>query len=132
MLLQRDAFLYSTRGMLGFSGADSWPEFFAEGQVIKTRLVLFNLIPAWSYEIRVVRVDSSNRLFVSQEKGGLIRKWNHRKWIEEGAEAACRYTDEIDIDAGVLTFFIWTYAHVFYRYRQRRMRRWAADACSAR
>ena len=62
MLLQRDAFLYSTRGMLGFSGADSWPEFFAEGQVIKTRLVLFNLIPAWSYEIRVVRVDSSNRL----------------------------------------------------------------------
>ena len=125
MLLQRDAFLYITHGMLGFRGAEEWPEVFAEGQVIETQLLFLNIFPVWKHRSHVIRVDHENMKIASQEEGGCIRRWNHRIWIEGGSESSCKYTDEIDIDAGIFTFFIWIYAHVFYRYRQRRMRKLA-------
>lgn len=125
MLLQRDAFLYITRGMLGFKGAEAWPEFFEEGQVIETRLLFFSFIPAWKHTLRLARVDHENMEIASREEGGFVRRWNHRKWIEEKSERSCLCTDEIDIDAGLLTWLIWAYAHIFYRYRQRRMRQMA-------
>ena len=125
MLLQRDAFLYITRGMIGFRGAEEWPEVFEEGQVIETQLLFFNIIPAWEYRLKLTRVDHEKMEIASQEGGGFIRRWNHRKWIEGGSESSCRYIDEIDIDAGIFTFFIWIYAHVFYRYRHGRMRKLA-------
>jgi len=125
MLLQRDAYLYVTRGMLGFKGAEEWPEVFEEGQVLETKLLLFNVIPAWKHRLRLIRVDHENIEIASQEDGGFVRRWNHRKWIEDQSERSCMYTDEIDIRAGLLTWFIWAYAHVFYRYRQKRMRRMA-------
>ena len=125
MLLQRDAFLYVTRGMLGFKGAEEWPEVFEEGQVLETKLLLFNVIPAWNHRLRLIRVDHENMEIASLEDGGFVRRWNHRKWIEDQSERRCMYTDEIDIRAGLLTWFIWAYAHVFYRYRQKRMRRMA-------
>ena len=125
MLLQRDAFLHTTRGMLGFKGAKEWPETFEEGQVIETRLLLFNIVPAWKHTLRLIRVDDENMEIASREEGGFIEQWNHRKWIEEESECSCLYTDEIDIHAGLLTWLVCAYAHVFYRYRQRRMRQMA-------
>ena len=125
MILQRDAILYITRGLLGFKGAEEWPEVFEEGQVIETRLLLFNLFPAWKHRMRLVRIDQENMELASREEGGLVRRWDHRKWIEEESATSCQYVDEIDIDAGWFTFFIWTFAHFFYRYRQRRMRQMA-------
>ena len=125
MILQRDAFLHITRGMLGFRGAEDWPELFREGQKAEPRLLFFNLLPAWKHRMHIIRVDHENMELVSQEGGGLVGRWDHRKWIEEESESSCHYTDEIEIRAGLLTFLIWAYAHLFYRYRQRRMRRMA-------
>ena len=125
MILQRDAFLHITRGMLGFRGAEEWPNAFHEGQFIETRLLLFNLVPAWKHRMRLIRIDHDKMELSSEEQGGLVRRWDHRKWIEEDSESRCLYTDEIDIDAGLLTFLIWAFAHCFYRYRQRRMRQLA-------
>ncbi len=120
-LLQRDAFLYITRGMLAFRGAEQWPEIFHEGQEVETRLLLFNFIPAWKHTLRIIRIDDDKTELASEEAGGLIKRWNHLKWVEKESEQSCIYTDEIDINAGLLTFFVWLYAHIFYRYRQRRM-----------
>lgn len=125
MLLQRDDFLYYTRGFLGFKGAEAWPEQFEEGQVVEARLLFFNLIPAWKHTLRVIRVDDEGMEIASEEAGGIVRRWNHRKWVEDESEARCFYADEIDIDAGLLTVLIWAYAHFFYRYRQWRMRKLA-------
>jgi hypothetical protein len=112
--------------MLGFAGAEQWSELFEEGQVLETRLLFFNVIPAWKHKLRLIEVDPENMNISSQEEGGPVRRWNHRKWIEAVSAKSCLYTDEIDIDAGLLTWLIWAYAHVFYRYRQRRMRHLAA------
>jgi hypothetical protein len=124
-LLKRDTFLTITRGMLGFRGADQWPETFEEGLVIETRLVFFHVIPAWTHTLRIVEVDAETLMLASEEQGGPIRRWNHRIFLEARTERRCHYRDEIDIEAGVLTPAVWAFAQLFYRYRQRRWRRLA-------
>jgi hypothetical protein len=124
-LLQRDTFLHITRGALGYRGADQWPEVFAEGTEIETRLLFLHALPGWKHTIRVVQVDHENLLLASEERGGFIRRWNHRIWLEPLDGTRCQYTDEIDIEAGWLTPAVWAYAHLFYRYRQRRWRQLA-------
>ena len=126
-LLRRDTFLHITRGMLGFRGSDAWPERFWEGTVIHTRLLFFHAIPGWMHTLTVVHVDRENLVLTSEESGGIVKTWNHRIRVEPQNDDHCRYTDEIEIEAGPFTPLIWAWAHVFYRYRQHRWRRLARD-----
>jgi hypothetical protein len=112
--------VHVTRGMLGFSGAHRFPEEWREGDVVRTRLLFFNLVPAGVHELRIVRVDERNREIYSNERDALVPVWNHRIKVEEISSSRCRYTDEIEIHAVMLTPLVWLYAHLFYRYRQRR------------
>ena len=50
----------------------------------------------------------------------LIKSWDH-KIILEPVGGATRYTDEVEIHAGLLTVPAWLFAHLFYRHRQRRL-----------
>ena len=124
-LLKRDTFLYITHGMLGFAGADQWPAEFREGTEVEARLLFFHLVPTWKHHLRIVRVDERKRELISKEHGGFVRQWNHRITIEPQLTQRCRYTDEIEIRAGLLTPVVWVFAQVFYRYRQMRWRRLA-------
>jgi hypothetical protein len=119
-LQRKTTFLFITRGMLGFSGSDNWPERFAEGLKIECRLWFLHVLPSWRHFLNVIRIDGEAMKLVSHERGGPMRKWNHTIRIKPLTESTCHYEDEIDINAGVLTPLIWLYAHVFYRYRQRR------------
>jgi hypothetical protein len=130
LLLERDTFLYITRGMLGFTGTQDWPARFSEGVEIETRLRFFNLLPGWSHSLRVVRVDERAKRLESEEHGGPIRRWDHRIVLQPLSEHRCRYIDEIEIEAGALTAFVWAFAQVFYRYRQMRWLRLIARAKS--
>jgi hypothetical protein len=124
-LLERDTFLFVTKGMLGFQGSDQWPDRFQEGFEIETRLKFFHLIPGWRHSLRIVRIDEKNHELSSEENGWFINRWNHRILIEKITDQRCLYTDEIEIRAGFLTVLIWAYANTFYRYRQSRWRRLA-------
>lgn len=52
----------------------------------------------------------------------LIEKWDHWISVAPHEKGGTRYQDEVEIAAGVLTPFIWIFAQVFYRHRQRRWR----------
>jgi hypothetical protein len=54
--------------------------------------------------------------------GDLVRVWDHVITIEPIDQGRCRYTDRVDVKAGLLTPFIWTFARIFYAHRQRRWR----------
>jgi hypothetical protein len=58
--------------------------------------------------------------------GELIATWDHRIIMRETEDRRTHYTDQVEIRAGLLTPFIWAYASLFYRYRQRRWRRLVA------
>lgn len=119
-LQRKQTFLYITRGMLGFSGSDSWPERFAPGLEIQCRLWFLHVLPGWRHFLSVISVDHESMVLLSHERGGPMRKWNHTIRIKAVSEATCNYEDEIEIEAGALTPFVWLYAHIFYRHRQRR------------
>ncbi|WP_374137484.1 hypothetical protein [Sphingomonas sp.] len=54
--------------------------------------------------------------------GDLIKRWDHWITIEPIAPDRCRYTDEVEVSAGIFTPFIWLFALVFYAHRQSRWR----------
>jgi hypothetical protein len=121
-----DTFRYVTRGVLGYRVTEGTPDDLREEMVVRGRLYFFHVLPAWTHSIRVVRVDEQAREILTSENGGPVENWGHLIRVQHGPEPGrSRYTDQIDIRAGVLTPLVWAYAHVFYRYRQARWRRLA-------
>ena len=123
LLLQRNTFLYITKGFLGFTGSKNWPEKFFEGLFIQTRLIFYHIIPSWKHQLQIVTLDHNIHELLSNENGGPVRSWKHLIRIEPETDLKCRYMDQVDIKAGIFTPFIWGYAHIFYRYRQRRWKK---------
>ena len=56
---------------------------------------------------------------------GLVTVWDHRIELRE-VHGMTRYTDVVEVRAGVLTPVAWLFAQVFYRHRQRRLNRLVA------
>ena len=54
--------------------------------------------------------------------GQLATMWDHTIRVEPGLGGGTEYTDIVEVRAGVLTPFVWIFAEVFYRHRQRRWR----------
>lgn len=52
----------------------------------------------------------------------LISKWDHWISVEPDMDSGTRYTDEVEVSAGVMTPLIWAFAQTFYGHRQRRWR----------
>lgn len=63
--------------------------------------------------------------------GTLIHKWDHWIFLEDIGNGRTRYTDRLDVEAGVLTPFVWLFARLFYGHRQRRWRTLVATRFTA-
>jgi ligand-binding SRPBCC domain-containing protein len=121
-LLQRlETLLYITRGMVSMEPVEV-PDQVREGAVIRLKIKVLNAPPAMDYEMRFVRVDPAAHVMLTNEHGGVIRHWVHRITVEQLSAGRCLYTDQIDIDAGLMTPLVAGFARVFYRIRQRRFR----------
>lgn len=90
------------------------------GRNYRLKLYLFKWIPLGSHTIQLVKVDRGQNVISSRERGLLAPVWNHDITFHEVSPGLVSYTDEIEIRAGWLTPFIWLFAQVFYRHRQRR------------
>lgn len=90
------------------------------GRPYPLELRFLKFVPLGRHTILLVEIDRARNRIVSQERGSLARVWNHTIRFQESSPGQVDYTDEIDIRAGVLTPFIWAFAHLFYRHRQRR------------
>jgi hypothetical protein len=84
------------------------------------RLRLFGLIPMGEHTIKLVEIDRQTNTIRSRENGSLAAVWNHKITFRKAGPCTVRYTDDIEIRAGLLTPAIWLFAHLFYRHRQRR------------
>jgi hypothetical protein len=90
------------------------------------KLRLFGLLPIGTQWI-VITCDNFKSTFGTGRyhlrddgTGTLAKRWDHRIFIEALTGTRCRYTDIVDIEAGVLTPMIWILAQMFYWHRQRR------------
>jgi hypothetical protein len=93
------------------------------------RVLLFGAIPMGEQWIDVSRLAAGPDSFQLRDNGwgSLARRWDHLITIDPVGPGTCRYTDRVDIAAGVLTPLIWAFAQLLYRHRQRRWRVLAAD-----
>ena len=124
LLKKSSTLIFITKGLLSFSDSDQFPEEWLENRSVTSRLKFFGLFPAWNHEIYFQKISDSVLEIITEEQGGIVSKWEHLiKVSPTYNDAIILYTDQIDIEAGLFTPFVWLYAHLFYRYRQLRWKR---------
>jgi hypothetical protein len=108
-----------------------FPERWLEGATLHFRIYLFGIVPLGTHTISLERIDPAAREIQSRESEWLVRRWDHLVRVCPTGNGQTLYSDEIIIDAGWATFFVWLFAHWFYRHRQRRWRRVARRLAAA-
>ena len=90
-----------------------------ENAVFSFRFKLFGFIPLGTHTINVISFSESGGIY-THEHNPHVPIWNHRIIIEQIDQNKTRYTDEIEIDAGWKTPFVYLWAKAFYAHRQRK------------
>jgi len=127
-----DAFELVTAGLVRYAPTRGRSGPIPEGEELRGWLLLGGVLPISRHRLRVERIDPAARVLLTDEGGGPVRRWRHRIEVTPLDDGRCRYSDEIDIDAGALTPLVRAFAEVFYRARQRRWRRLAPLLAAAR
>ena len=99
-----------------------FPERWSEGLTIQCKSFVFGVIPIGVRTLHIEKIDQKNYEIQSREHDPLIARWDHLVSIKPLDDSRSIYRDTIDIDAGSLTFVVWSWANWFYRHRQRRWR----------
>ena len=81
------------------------------------RFRLFGIIPYGIHRINVIRFDKE-RIY-THEGNEHVPIWNHEILLKDMGDR-CEYTDNVEIGAGRKTIFIYLWACLFYRHRQRK------------
>ncbi|MCR4951657.1 MAG: hypothetical protein K6A40_10075 [Solobacterium sp.] len=87
------------------------------GSTSEYRLKLFGVIPFGTHRIHIVRFDPE--AVSSREGNEHVPVWNHDITMIPLDSSHTKYTDQVEIQAGWKTLFIWLWANAFYAYRQR-------------
>lgn len=125
-ILDPRALAESMTGALSYSGLPEDPVF--EGQRIVVSIKRWGWLPLGQWTIDVIRRDDERFILESAEHGGLIRRYRHRLEVEPLGDTEARYTDYLDVDAGILTDLVFPTFVALYtvRHEQRRARLLAA------
>ena len=124
--VQRPALLrYITHPLVHFEpiAPNTFPPAWREGRY-RVRMRLFGILPGGTQWI-VIRLKVSPGIYelFDDGQGDLIAHWRHHITLRPTPEGFTHYTDTVDIEAGLLTWGVWLYANVLFRYRQSRWRR---------
>ncbi|MFM7785273.1 MAG: hypothetical protein ACKPE6_11630 [Gammaproteobacteria bacterium] len=118
---------YVAAPLLRFSPVDGgrFPPVWAEGSH-RVRLRLFGRLPFGEQAIVISFPPCAEGVAIHDAgHSALIPVWDHLITLVP-VESGVRYRDQLEVKAGLLTPFIWLFAQVFYRHRQRRWRRLVA------
>ena len=73
-----------------------------------------------TFDITLVTIEQEGNLIECKESGALSPVWNHTIRFLMLENGKLHYTDEIEFQAGLLSGFIWVFAHLFYHHSQQR------------
>jgi len=93
------------------------------GKEYSLNLYLFKYIPLGSHEIVIKSIDTKANEIISKESGLLAKTWNHTITFNSINSKQINYTDSLEKKSGIITIFVWLFAHIFYRHRQRKWRK---------
>jgi hypothetical protein len=123
-------FAHVTAPLVAFAPVDPprLPDAWTAGRFL-VAMKLFGAVPLGTQWIvpELVEPDGGQRwTLVDHGVGGLAKRWEHRITVEALPDGRARYTDAVDVGAGVLTPFVWLFARLLFAHRQRRLRALAA------
>jgi hypothetical protein len=103
------------------------PDKWSEGSYrVKMKFLGFIPMGAQYIVVRDMRIDETpgkrQYSFRDEGYGDLASKWYHHVSVKENPDGTTHYTDSVDIEAGWLTISVWSFASLFFRYRQMRLR----------
>lgn len=109
-----------------------WPERWAEGDY-SAAMRFLGILPLGRQTVGLRRGAETGwpRTVRDDGHGTLVKRWDHLITIAPDGPSQTRYRDTVDIEAGLMTPFIWLFAQFFYRHRQRRWRALAATGFRA-
>ncbi len=81
------------------------------------RFKMWGFIPFGIHTINIEQFDIDK--VRSREGNKFVPVWNHKIYLKD-LNGKTEYTDEVDIDAGWKTIFIWIWAKAFYAHRQKK------------
>lgn len=96
--------------------SSSWDE----GGVYKFKFKLFGVIPFGIHTISVVEFGEKTYRIYTNESSTHVPIWNHKILLSQKNENSTEYTDEVEINAGWKTPFVYLWARCFYSHRQRK------------
>ena len=117
--LQYVAYPYATFAPEKRSGDLKWNV----GETSKFKMKLFGVIPFGTHSIHVVEFDKNTYTIYTNEINSFVPIWNHRITLKYLDKDKTLYTDEVEIDAGWKTNFVYLWGVLFYKHRQRKWRR---------
>ena len=91
-----------------------------EGVTTDYSFKMFGLFPFGKHSIKVVKFNKTKGLIYTNEKNKSVPVWNHTILLQRIEANATCYTDEVEIDAGWKTFFVYCWSILFYKHRQRK------------
>lgn len=94
----------------------------------RTRLMLGMVLPLGEHtlDLQMAPGDGPGLVWHDAGHSDLIRVWDHKIRVEDHY-GMTRYTDEVEVQAGLLTVPAAAFAYAFYTHRQRRLNRLAAS-----
>ncbi|MGN7778328.1 hypothetical protein ACTJJE_02230 [Mycolicibacterium sp. 22603] len=123
-------FLYVCRGLLSLPALAGRSAPLQVGERGSGWLFAFHVLPAYRHTLEVLSADPGTRTIRTHEYGGVLKAWDHTLRVQPIDENSCRYSDSVDIDAGMLTPVVVRVARGIYRYRHRRWHRLVAKHLS--
>ncbi|RRD94447.1 hypothetical protein EII17_08090 [Clostridiales bacterium COT073_COT-073] len=120
------SFLYITAPLMKFVPCNRcWNKRWKQKNY-EMKMFLFGVLPLGKYWICIEK-DLDAMTIRDNGKGDRISKWDHLITIAPLGEQKTKYCDQIDIEAGVVTVFVYLFVQLFYRYRQSRWRKWIRE-----
>lgn len=100
-LLSPTALAESMLGAITYVGLPTEPV--EQGQEFTVQLKRWGWLPMGSWTMKVVERDDANFVLRSEEHGNLVKLYQHKLTIEPTGPQSCRYTDHINVEAGLFT-----------------------------
>ena len=115
--------------LLAFKGhtPDEIPDRWPDRTTVVVRMYLFGFLPLGKHQLYIESINHEERTIQTRERDAIINRWDHLIQITATANGETRYSDELEIDAGILTLPVVLFAKFFYAHRQRHWKQIARE-----
>jgi hypothetical protein len=87
------------------------------------KLFIYGFIPFGNHKIIVETIDGEKNIIKSKEHNNIVKIWNHKITLKKDEEKITKYTDEVEIYAGIFTLFVAFWGAIFYKHRQKKWKK---------